>query len=455
MDPERPIEKVLRECARKRRDQAGAPFELHPANRRLLQGEVARTFKSHASARRFGWRSIFLSRARLAWGIGGIAVVLLAVGLVLLPSSGSKQQFLAKNETRSSPLPPAAAPASDSEKLKLEPPAKAIESLADKSALAANRSEELPARDLSKDLAKAEVPAEPKPAFDRIANRLDLAANQQPNFVLSNPPGLNGLLAANGGPQPTATFGLGSDQLRARETAATLALSPAASPSAAPALESEMKRRFAFQSSELSLRQTNAPAGGVADVYFADLQRAASVASAQAAAPATAATDGAAAPGASPLASVLVSFKMEQQGDELRIIDRDGSVYAGYLQNAAADSAVRGIPARPLVNSSLSFKSAPQPQALGDNPATGRYFFRVSGTNKSLNQKVVFSGNLAPVVDSSASDRRTNVIAQPVGRLTSSRGQPGQAWLLNSRVTGRALINDRQQIEINAVPAKP
>jgi hypothetical protein len=217
-----------------------------------------------------------------------------------------------------------------------------------------------------------------------------------------------------------------------------------------------MKRRFGM--SELSLRQTNAPAGGVADVYFADLQRAASVASAQAAAPATAATDGAAAPGASPLASVLVSFKMEQQGDELRIIDRDGSVYAGYLQNSAANSAVRGIPASdagPLANGRLLFKSAPQPQALGNNPATGRYFFRVSGTNKSLNQKVVFSGNLAPVIDSSMSDRGTNVSAQPVGHLTGSLGQAGQAWLLNSRVTGRALINDRQQIEINAVPAKP
>ena len=40
-EPERPIEKLLRDAAQKRRDEAGAPLELHSATRRLLQGEVA------------------------------------------------------------------------------------------------------------------------------------------------------------------------------------------------------------------------------------------------------------------------------------------------------------------------------------------------------------------------------------------------------------------------------
>ena len=50
---ERPIEKLLRAAAQKRRDDAGAPFKLHPADRRLLQSEVARTFaqpqRAHAA----------------------------------------------------------------------------------------------------------------------------------------------------------------------------------------------------------------------------------------------------------------------------------------------------------------------------------------------------------------------------------------------------------------------
>ena len=36
MEPERPIEKLLRAWAKKRREDAGADLELHPADRRLL-----------------------------------------------------------------------------------------------------------------------------------------------------------------------------------------------------------------------------------------------------------------------------------------------------------------------------------------------------------------------------------------------------------------------------------
>src|SRR6266446_4187730 len=42
MEPERPIEKLLRESAKKRREDAGAPLDMHPATRRMLQGEVSR-----------------------------------------------------------------------------------------------------------------------------------------------------------------------------------------------------------------------------------------------------------------------------------------------------------------------------------------------------------------------------------------------------------------------------
>ena len=44
MNDDRPIEKLLRRYAKTRRDEAGAPLELHPATRRLLQGEVSRQF---------------------------------------------------------------------------------------------------------------------------------------------------------------------------------------------------------------------------------------------------------------------------------------------------------------------------------------------------------------------------------------------------------------------------
>ena len=45
------IEQLLREHAERRRTEAGAPLELHPATRRLLLGEVARLFSKIAARR--------------------------------------------------------------------------------------------------------------------------------------------------------------------------------------------------------------------------------------------------------------------------------------------------------------------------------------------------------------------------------------------------------------------
>jgi hypothetical protein len=120
MDPERPIEKLLQKAAETRRAQAGAPQELHPANRRLLQSEVARRFGG-ASQKRSFLDSLNLFMPRLAWG----AAVLVGVGfaaLLMLPrhTAERKEMFFAKNErapslqTANEVKPPGAAPAESS-----------------------------------------------------------------------------------------------------------------------------------------------------------------------------------------------------------------------------------------------------------------------------------------------------------------------------------------------------
>ena len=48
MNEERFIETLLRRYAKKRRADAGAPLEMHPATRRLLRAEVARRFGNAA-----------------------------------------------------------------------------------------------------------------------------------------------------------------------------------------------------------------------------------------------------------------------------------------------------------------------------------------------------------------------------------------------------------------------
>src|SRR6185503_10275342 len=95
-DPNRNLDEQLSAWARKRRDEAGAPFELHPATRKLLQDEVARTFlqkSDEPAAEPGGWWKMFWPRFALAGSLC-LAMVILA-GLLLpgLAKSKSKAQL--------------------------------------------------------------------------------------------------------------------------------------------------------------------------------------------------------------------------------------------------------------------------------------------------------------------------------------------------------------------------
>jgi hypothetical protein len=105
-EPERPIEKLLRAAAKKRRDEAGAPLELHPATRRLLQGEAARKFARAQGASRSLLQGLSQLWPRFAWGVGMLAVLAVAVWLLVpAPGKNQSQTLLAKNQPIPSPGP--------------------------------------------------------------------------------------------------------------------------------------------------------------------------------------------------------------------------------------------------------------------------------------------------------------------------------------------------------------
>src|SRR5512140_3288393 len=98
-EPERPIEKLLRDAAKKRRDEAGAPMELHPATRRLLQGEVVRTFAKPGRAHRSVFEVLGQLWPRFAWGVAIFAVLVVAGYMLLpVPGNGKPEALLARNE---------------------------------------------------------------------------------------------------------------------------------------------------------------------------------------------------------------------------------------------------------------------------------------------------------------------------------------------------------------------
>ena len=112
--------------------------------------------------------------------------------------------------------------------------------------------------------------------------------------------------------------------------------------------------------------------------------------------------------------AVLANFQIERQGQEVRILDQDGSVYTGQVINeesyAAADSASAGggvdSGAPPAPNASIALNAVPakglnqlnQPgqsaKALAAALPVGQFYFRARGTNNTLRQVVVIEATL-------------------------------------------------------------
>ncbi|HXT12770.1 MAG TPA: hypothetical protein VN873_14505 [Candidatus Angelobacter sp.] len=150
---------------------------------------------------------------------------------------------------------------------------------------------------------------------------------------------------------------------------------------------------------------------------------------------------------------VLTSFRVEQQGDQMRVVDSDGSVYTGAVQWAREDQAQNANAA----NANLSPRNKAFANQVARNvqqiQAAQSYFFRVAGTNRNLKQPVVFSGNLIPLTNAPVSQIDSFGGGGGAGQNIPQQG-PVQALLSNSRIAGTAVIGDKKEIEVNATPAR-
>ncbi len=487
MEDERPVEKLLRSYARKRRAEAGAPLELRPAVRRRLQDEVARHFGEKREGERV-WPALWLRlasfRPRLAWGLASLVLLGVAVALLVPGVNRSKGPRMLARNSRVSPAPaPPEAPG-------LQPPPASVA-----------RPPAAPQRELSKSsgelLADKRLPvppAAPPPAREP-------AQEKKPSDGAPGPPSVS---APVPGEAPARQFGdsftdaLASSPGNTRSAlAAAPQLGTVPGGTAATPVERRLQPASAVQDGTRVAGATAiAPrAGGDEAAQFKNNQtdnaayarrygpapgsaaRSFSYAKAEPAAvsgtlerekakdipllqkfvraapkaPALRASNRVS-DRASPADAVLDAFQVEHSGRRLVVTDSDGSVYTGYLQLTNADSnaeaAAASSPARQSVRSEAqsalrasrlaSAAVAPSAQSspsqsllyqLADTDRSQNYFFQVVGTNRSLNQKVVFSGHLI--------------------RLADSPTAPG------SRISGKAAVGERREIQIEAVLRQP
>jgi len=148
-------------------------------------------------------------------------------------------------------------------------------------------------------------------------------------------------------------------------------------------------------------------------------------------------TDGQKAP-----APVMAQFRVEQEGAVVRIIDNDGSVYTGSLQEA--DMLTAAKPAPTLAMDTAQRKRALQaPQPRSDQ--VQNFHLEATGTNRTLNQKVVFTGNLV--------GNQISLSSATQYQQAPQQNQKLQQQLSNvMRISGKAKVGAGTDQLVEAVP---
>src|ERR1051325_5668089 len=364
-EPERQIEKLLRACAGNRREQAGPPPDLHPATRRLLHDEVRRRFPQAAPGRATLLQMFGRFRLQLFEGLALIALLAVVASVLLPPLHKSRTKLLATNDKKSDPsaalpqttpnLPVASAPSTGT-----------------------------PASAGSSPRTPPHPPSAAAPAIGTPASA-GSSPRTAPNFPTD---------AVPAGAAPNSSPSPGQTVVAASPITETAAASSEFKAGAGASLRGALAPATALDSFDVALKKQEAstvaenPGSNGQVVRQASRKRLAlDTISGQAAGlgggtpppPTIEPTTGAAAPnlpsastaffaGRSP--AVLASFQLEQAGQQLRIIDSDGSVYTGSIrwagapQNRPSSSVARLFDAKATGAATRRAEAAPASDAL-------------------------------------------------------------------------------------------
>jgi len=447
MEPERRIEKWLRAFAKKRREQAGDAMELRPSARQRLQREIAR----RGEEKNRGWFASLFSGLRPGLAFAVCFIALGIIGWVLLPNFNQPQPTslsLAKLSDRKL-TPETTAPTLSPPPASVSAPPVAIQKKrapADKqlevdTALQPGQPVAVPAN-----REPINAPSEAARETDRTKSTFYLSSNAKTD---SAPPSNNAMLAfkKESMSDSLATGG----ELNKDAGAALPALKPQSASIAGTA------RTFAANNEtrqQTTAQAASAPASAATAAAFDDVKNTTAPTP-----PATSqlfnrletsTTRRAIAGAFSAPSPVLASFRVEQNGNDMKVVDADGSVYTGSVQLAQQEI-------HPVA-SAATLKSAPATGKIADSyalvPASQNYFFRVAGTNRNLKQNVIFSGNFVPLTNSPFATEGARFGGGGLGGERSNASQSQIDTLLsNSRINGTAVIGNQKPIEVNATPA--
>jgi hypothetical protein len=139
-------------------------------------------------------------------------------------------------------------------------------------------------------------------------------------------------------------------------------------------------------------------------------------------------------------ANVLNTFQVQQEGNEIRVLDADGSTYSGRIEQSAKKAEVDS---RVAARRDLA-KQKSQYQAVDENKSTSPpSYFRATGYNVTLQRRVVFEGNY-----------EVPPPQQPT-TATSNDRQRAEQSSDRARIVGTVRVNGDAPVEIDAIAETP
>ena len=137
-------------------------------------------------------------------------------------------------------------------------------------------------------------------------------------------------------------------------------------------------------------------------------------------------------------ANVLNTFQVQQQGNEIRVLDADGSTYTGKIEqlvkNAELDAGITARRDAAKQTRSYAAKAAGETES-----AAPQSYFRATGYNVSLKRTLVFEGNYAAPP------------AQQPATATANDRERSEQNRDRARIVGTVRVNGEAAVEVNAI----
>jgi hypothetical protein len=428
-DPNDKMEELLKACASKRREQSGAPFELHPATRKLLQDEVARLaprLEEKAAKTPFLFRLLFTAAA------ASVAICAIILFKSEPPASAHKALYVGPGSIPSEQTPPVIAPAGAPATAEQPasggmPLASNFRSVAPSDAAVATDSD-IEKRVTATRSALAASSADQTRKSDKPGGKSDLD-KAGITFSLSTPVGSGSATGQN----------VVSNSLSGTDISLDGSQSLGGASNVAEKSRQESAKKFAAAKESQMLGQESKMA----------------------------------------LAGVLTTFQLQLEGDNVRLIDADGSTYSGKIEQPLLQKVISVSNGRTFTNIAPVNEAGNQSnnadqlraqqsmaktqqanngvannqnadQALKQNNMLQQNFsFRATGISRRLNKPVTFEGNYI-AADVAQGQPLGTVQTKDNAELLKAKDVP-PPQNNNARIQGEAQVGDSGTVDIDAV----